>query len=198
MLNRKFNVHEYIRLREENRKKFSKSKNKDNTLVFFSNEERRRRDIDLINAYGSTKHKTHSFLKKTRISATNKKPMDGNCCDKAIANRPPTPRFCNIKNSNFPSDNLKVNVNARKRPVNYYVKKDTSNKYDNFVPGDLIYYPTVGLPSMGWIQACIMCHDPTTMIERVDRFRAYCCGKCSIKYPYVNKIENVSKIINLR
>ena len=198
MLNKKFNVHEYIRMREENRKKISKSKNKDNTLVFFSNEDRRRRDIDLINAYGSVKQKKKSFLKKTQVSACNNKHIDGNCCNKSIANRPPTPRFCNGKNSNYPKNNLKVNVNARKKHVDYYVKNDISKKYDIFVPSDLIYYPCVGLPSMGWIQACIMCHDPTTMIESVDRFRAYCCGKCSIKHSYLDKIENVSKIINSR
>jgi len=41
-----------------------------------------------------------------------------------------------------------------------------------------VYQPANGLPDMGWIQNCLFCESPTTMIYAVDTHMGYCCGRC--------------------
>ena len=58
---------------------------------------------------------------------------------------------------------------------------------ERFRRTEFVYEPSFGLPDMGWIQNCLFCDSPTTMIYAVNKHKGYCCGKCQRKFSREDK-----------
>ena len=132
---------------------------------------------------------------------------------KKVKERVPTPRFSNtifnkasyknpyIKNTvnKYKTNKLRVNIKSKPSyknctvPLNNYITYD-EYKYNTFIKSNLIYVPCQSLPSMGWIQLCIFCEQPTSMTEKIEKYEIYTCYQCKKTHTFNEKFLNADYI----
>ena len=132
---------------------------------------------------------------------------------KKVKERVPTPRFSNTIFNNIPPKNpyikntvnkyktnkLRINIKSKPCykhctvPLNNYITYD-EYKYNTFIKSKLIYVPCQTLPSMGWIQLCIFCEQPTSMTEKIEKYEIYTCYQCKKTYTFNDKFLNADYI----
>lgn len=83
-----------------------------------------------------------------------------------------------------------LNVNVNKKGIMeriHYAGVFNQRKYNNFTVSEYLYVPTNDIPVMGWIQHCVFCHNETTSIENIEKYKLYCCNRCQKKHSYNDK-----------